>query len=533
MINEDFYPTPKNLAEKMIAKIKGHPTKILEPSAGKGDIIDVLTDHWDHRYHYQKYRLDNIYAIEIDPGLQATLRGKNINLLDFDFLSYSGSDKFDLIIGNPPFADGERHLLKAIDIMYRGQIVFLLNAETIRNPHTLVKQQLVKKLAELKADIEYIKGAFLVAERPTGVEAALIYINIERKVEDDLFADCTDNIHSEQQKIDATYEVSTKNAIEELVAEYNQIIRIGTETIINYYRNYRKVGKYLSLNEANDKHLHNPDCDLTGKMQETLNNLLANVRTDFWRRTLDLQEIRSRLTSKKQSEFETQLQKNCSMDFTENNIRQFAINFIGGYEKTLTEAVVDIFDKFTIRHCFSNGLYDENVHYFNGWKTNKAFKVNKKVIIPIYAGGYNSGPFTGWKGKWDLHYDSEKQLRDIDTVMNYFAGMSAYRSMSEALKEAFTRGESSKIKSTYFTMTVYKKGTIHLTFNSEDILRRFNITACRGKEFLPHDYGHRPYQECDQREQAVIDSFEGSEQYTKNLGKPLFAYQKDQLFIAA
>ncbi len=529
-MNKDFYPTPKHLAEKMIAKVKGHPQKILEPSAGKGDIIDVITSHYDHRYHYKKYRLENIWAIEIDPELQATLRGKNINLLDADFLAYSGPDKFDLIIANPPFAEGDRHLLKAIDIMYRGQIVFLLNAETIRNPYTLVRRQLIKKLTDLQAEIEYIKGAFISAERPTGVEVALIYINMERKVEDDLFADCTDNIHAEQQKIETSYEVSTKKTIEELVARYNQIIRIGMETIVNYYRNYRKVGQYLSLNEANDKHVHKPDGDLTGKMQDTLNDLLANVRTDFWRRTLDLKEVNSRLTSKKQSEFETQLQKHCTMDFTENNIRQFVLNFIGGYENTLTEAVLDVFDKFTVRHCFSDGLYDENVHYFNGWKTNKAFKVGKKVIIPIYA-GYD-GPFRNWS-KWDLHYDAEKQLRDIDTVMNYFDGMSVYHSMSEALKTAFARGESSKIESTYFTMTVYKKGTIHLTFNSEDILRRFNVAACRGKGFLPHDYGHKPYQECSEQEKDVVDSFEGAKEYTKNLGQPLFAYKKDQLFIAA
>jgi hypothetical protein len=61
MINNDFYPTPKPLAERMIAKIKGHPSKILEPSAGAGD----------------------------------------------------------LIIGNPPFAECNKHLLKAIDIMNR------------------------------------------------------------------------------------------------------------------------------------------------------------------------------------------------------------------------------------------------------------------------------------------------------------------------------------------------------------------------------------------------------------------------------
>lgn len=533
MINKDFYPTPKHLAEKMLSKIKGHPEKILEPSAGKGDLIDAMMESYNYSGSYYRYHSSKISAIEIDPELQATLRGKDIKLIDSDFLTYSGPDKFDLIIANPPFSEGDRHLLKAINIMYRGEIVFLLNAETIKNQCTLTRQQLAKKLTDLNADIEYIQGAFFTAERPTGVEVALIYINIELNVEDDLFADCSDKVHSAQPRIETNYEVSTKKTIEELVAEYNQIIRIGTETIIGYYRNYRKVGQYIGLNDKNDKNRYEPDSDLTGKMQKAQNDLLVSVRTDYWRKTLDLKEVRSRLTSKKQSEFETQLQKQCFMDFTEHNIRQFVLNFIGGYEKTLTEAVLEIFDKFTIAHCWSNGLYDDNIHYFNGWKTNKAFKVNKKVIIPIYAGGYGSGPFTGWNNKWELHYGAVEQLRDIDTVMNYFDGMCGYLSMSQALQSAFSKGQSNKIHSTYFTMTVYKKGTIHLTFNSEDILRRFNVAACRGKEFLPHDYGHRPYQECDDQEKSVIDSFEGAQEYTKNLGQPLFTYQNNQIFIAA
>lgn len=33
--NKNFYPTPDKLIDRMIAKIKGDPVKILDPSAGK------------------------------------------------------------------------------------------------------------------------------------------------------------------------------------------------------------------------------------------------------------------------------------------------------------------------------------------------------------------------------------------------------------------------------------------------------------------------------------------------------------------
>jgi hypothetical protein len=512
--NKNFYPTPPALISKMVCKIKGQPKRALEPSAGKGDLIEGLCNS----FRFSHYNKPEFSAIEIDPVLQATLRGKGVNLVDTDFLTYAGPDKYDLIIANPPFDDGEKHLLKAIEIMYRGQIVFLLNAETIRNPHTHTRQLLTQKLAELGAEIEYIKNAFLTAERKTPVEVALISVTIDRKVEDDLFAGADETRYREAHTVSDKHEVSTGKTITELVAEYNQVVQVGQETIIGYYRNYRKIGKYLGLNtEAKNRDYNSKD--LTGMMQDTLNNILRSIRTDFWRRTLDLKEVTNRLTAKKREEFEHQLQSRCHMDFTENNIRQFVLNLIGGYEQTLTEAVLDIFDMFTVRHCWDDGLFQKNIHYFNGWKTNKSFKVGKRVVIPIRA-SYGS-PFIGWSG-WALDYRAAETLNDIDKVMNYFDGMNGYVSISEALTKAFASGEHSGIESTYFRVIAHKKGTIHLTFLNDDILRRFNVVACRGKGWLPQDYGSKPFAQLTHEEQSVVEGFDGEKVYSRNLNATLF-----------
>lgn len=523
--NKTFYPTPPGLAKRMIEKIEttedlpAWRMTILEPSAGAGDLIAALNQNRHDGVWSTNERFRNVSAIEIDPDLQATLRGKRIKVIDSDFLAYSGPDKFDLIIANPPFDEGDKHLLKAIDVMYRGQIIFLLNAETIRNPYTNSRKVLVKKLEELGAEIEYVPGAFKDAERPTGVEVALVNIKIERKVEDDLFVGCTDKTDAPTEEFEEKYEVSTGRKIEELVAEYNEIIRVGTETIIGYYRNYRKIGKYLGLNqEAKEYSPHGSD--LTGMMQDQLNTLVEVVRKEFWRNTLELREVKSRMTSSIRKEFEHQINLQSNMDFTENNIRTFILNIISGYKKTLMDAVLEVFAKMTYRHSWDgNNPNEENIHYFNGWKTNKAFKVNKKVILPIslFAGrGYS------WAG-WEIdHYYSGAELQDIDTVMSYFDGMGSYYSMIKALKHAFTSGETKKIESTYFTIDCYKKGTVHLVFNDENILRRFNVAACLGKNWLPVDYGKVPYQDLPPEEKEVVESFEGQKSYNANLRQPLF-----------
>lgn len=527
--NPNFYPTPPSLIGRMLGKLKDRPRHILEPSAGKGDIVKAIAE----RNRYSGGAPD-VSCIEIDPVLQATLRGDGRKVIDSDFLAFTGPDKFDAIVANPPFDAGDRHLLKAIDIMYRGEIVFLLNAETLRNPHTSTRQLLVRRLNELCAEVEYIQNAFACAERKTGVEVALVYVKIDRTVDDDIFAGADDVAAPCEETVDDKHELSTGRTVDELVAEYNEMVRVGTEMILHFFRN-PKAWRYLTLNGVDKESSLLSSGDKTTLMQDKVNSLLVAARKDFWRRTLDLKAVRDRLTAKKQAEFEHALNDRCNMDFTESNVRQFVLNLIGSYEQTLTDAILDIFDMFTVRHCFGEAVYkEENIHYFNGWKTNKSFKVGKKVVIPIRAG--YGGPFQSW-GKWNLDYQAESILRDIDLVASYFSGERNYLDMSTALKAAFDADPSaermSKIESFHFTMTPHKKGTIHLTFNDPDVLRRFNMVACRGKGWLPGGYGEKPYRELSAPERAVVDAFEGEKSYTKNLGRPVFAAASSVPLIAA
>ena len=73
---------------------------------------------------------------------------------------------------------------------------------------------------------------------------------------------------------------------------------------------------------------------------------------------------------------------------------------------------------------------------------------------------------------------------------------------------------------------------MHLTFKDEDLLRRFNVVACRAKGWLPMDYGKKRYAECDEETQSVIREFEGVQNYNKNVNRSLFA-TKPLLAIAA
>ena len=181
MLPKDFYPTPKHLIDKMLSGLDLTMIKtILEPSAGKGDIIEALKQkEGSTTRHYTKISFD-IDCIEIDQNLQHILKGKNYRIVHNDFLTYDTMKEYNLIVMNPPFSNGCKHLLKAIEMQERngGAVVCLLNAETLKNSCTNERLDLQRKLTEYDAKIEFIQDAFQDAERKTAVEIALVKVQL-------------------------------------------------------------------------------------------------------------------------------------------------------------------------------------------------------------------------------------------------------------------------------------------------------------------------------------------------------------------
>ena len=521
MFNKSFYPTPKKLIEKYILPLidwKG-VTYVLDPSAGKGDILDALRDKKRHLIYH---------AIEIEIELQDILRGKNYNVVGQDFLDQSaGNYSYDLIVMNPPFEIGTEHLLKAIEILYSGQIVCLLNAETIRNPHSNIRKLLSQRLEELGAKIEFIPDAFRDAERKTKVEIALIDIKINKDIEVDLLEGATDTINEFDEDIEENeFELVTSDKIKSLVQEYEDIKRLGTEAIIDYFKKYRKLGKYLHLIPACDKKgFENPitykysNSSLNEKIKWNINNFLEIVREDYWQKAFSLDAIQKRLTEERASELQKQLQKKRELEFTVNNVYSVISNLIVNYEDTLTKTTLDIFEYMSRKYAWHPELHNKNVHYFNGWKTNDSFKVKRKVIVPLV--GFNKK----WKDStYEISFDTKHKLNDIDKVMNFFKGLKSYTSTVNAIEQA-DYGQK-KIESTFFIIDIYKKGTIHLTFREEEVLKKFNYIACKGMNWLPQDYGKKKYENSSEKEKKVIDSYEGKEEYD------LFNKIIDQVFVS-
>ncbi len=114
----DFYPTPPEPVRAFLAQF-GLPanSRILEPCAGSGSIIRCL----------REYGLNNIDAVELREeerqGLEAVANEVRIG----DFLTMDGlSNKYNVIITNPPYRQAREFIEKSLDIVRPGGSVIML-----------------------------------------------------------------------------------------------------------------------------------------------------------------------------------------------------------------------------------------------------------------------------------------------------------------------------------------------------------------------------------------------------------------------
>ncbi len=137
---------------------------------------------------------------------------------------------------------------------------------------------------------------------------------------------------------------------------------------------------------------------------------------------------------------------------------------------------------------------------------------NAKVIIPLNGYSWLDGRF------YPTDYKVLEKLKDIEKVFNYLDnGLTEDINIDETLKLAEHYGETKKIELKYFYVTFYKKGTCHIEFKDEEILKKFNIFGSQKKNWLPPSYGKVKYQDMTTEEKDVINDFEGEQSYSETV----------------
>ncbi len=509
-ILDEFYPTPVNLLDKICEGVKYYEIRsVLEPSAGKGDIAEYIMS--------KVQKLCDVDCIEKNELLQATLKGKGLRVIHDDFLTFDTFKRYDLIIMNPPFSEGAKHLLKAIEMQKNGgNIICILNAETIRNPYSNERKDLVRKLNEMNASIEFLQEEFASAERKTLVEIAVIKVAIaQEKLDSEIYKNLKKKNYAEFVGDYENTSVADSDIFKALVLNYNLEVEAGVKFIKEYQglKQYTSevsgVGQYKSTVPVFNLSL-SADCHGYNHDEVTINRFIELTRMKYWRALFSNPKFTGKMTSEQLKKYQESVEDLKNYDFSMFNILQIHKEMSSKLISGIEDCIIKLFDELSFQHSY----YDtsQNIHYFNGWKSNTAWKVNEKVVTTINA--YNNY----FDNDFAPDYRTREKIKDIEKALAYLdGGLTDGKSVDDVLNEAKANGQTKNIEFKFFYATFFKKGTCHIKFKDKELLKKFNIFGAQYKNWLPHDFGKKAYADMDSESKAVVDSFEGSKEYEKTL----------------
>lgn len=514
LFDPEFYPTPNAVIAKMIepyADILSTAT-ILEPSAGSGAIVDYITTKGLKVPYTTKRgethmmdvtaKKEKIYTCEHNPELQLILQGKGYRIVADDFLSYHPDTRFNLILMNPPFASGSRHLLHAWDILQGGNIACLLNAETVRNVCTKERERLKAIIAE-NGNVEYLGPVFRTADNPTDVEVALVRLHKEAK--EDPF-----RIDLEGFAKEAMPDFSSMTSEEGALAQSNRLdafIRswdMSKAAAINYLKARKMLQLYTSAFEPKDnryttnvmsmleKYLqNNPNAPL----EDAYNHFVEEGKWKAWNMIFTELDLGKYMTSSLRDKFLKFRDSQASMALTKENIMKFFQFIMLNLSDIMDHNVADVYDMFT-------RFYDGNTSCTEGWKTNKRYKANRKVIIPYCVdAGYMPQKY-GYDAYYSVSTSFSQNLDDIDKAMCWLAGRNyddltgtvdvpgqgkTLSPLNSTLRQTLIRirvGDQDWHESAFFRLKAFKKGTLHLEFKDEALWAKFNQVVNKEKNLV-------------------------------------------------
>lgn len=239
------------------------------------------------------------------------------------------------------------------------------------------------------------------------------------------------------------------------------------------------------------------------------NDYVKRVRYKYWSALFNDHRFTGNMTSNLLQSYQEQVHELQNYDFSYWNIKTVQERMSRELVSGIEECIIKLFDKLSYQYSYESEL-SKNIHYYNGWKTNKCWIINKRVILPWM------NAFSSWSGSFDPGYEVKKKLCDIEKALNYLdGGLTDGRDLDECLRAAVKSGQTKKIELKYFYVTFYKKGTCHIEFKNEELLKKLNIFGGQQKRWLPPAYGRKKYNEMTTEEKEVVDSFEGETTYNE------------------
>lgn len=461
--NPDFYPTPTEVADRMLYGIDLVGKTVLEPSAGKGDLVEAI----------KSAGASTVLCCEKHPDL-ATIVSKKARLIANDFLSLKSEDisHIDCIIGNPPFSTGASHILHAYSIAPSGcTIVMLCNLETLTTRFTRERQEL-KSLIDLYGHYDNLGECFTRAERTTDVKVALVRLT---KPHTDSEAEFSGFFMEEDQEAQSNGLISY-NVIRDVVNRYVQAIKLYDKqlelaTQMHDLTNSFFKGNNLSMSLS------------IGSVPASRAEFKKVMQKDAWLYILGKVNMEKYTTKGLKEDINKFVNNQTNIPFTMRNVYQMLQMIIGTSSQLMDRAMVEVFDKLTYH-------YSENRYNVEGWKTNSHYLVNEKFIMPsICNSDWGNGVNVSWgNDRAQLIDDLVKALcyitgTNYDTVGSIQTATASVEVMENGTKTKVYKQWGTWYDWGFFQYKAFKKGTMHFKFKDRKVWALFNQNIARIKGY--------------------------------------------------
>ena len=462
MFHKEFYPTPSNVLHLMNLDVRNKI--VLEPSAGKGDIVKFCFLNGASRF----------LTYEINDDLREILKPIS-EVLGSDFMDSKKEDlaHLDIIVMNPPFSKALEHIVHAWENAPEGcEIVSLCNYDSI-DSYEMRQFRGFSNILSNYGDYENLGSCFDTAERKTNVNIGLIRLFkpvVSADFDYDKFL-CED-VEEEQQGAEPG--MMQYNEVRAIVNRYIGAVKLydsffETKEQLNELTKPLRFSS-LEINTGSSSRSYNTKRDFSVALQKSA-----------WSTVFEKMKVEKYLTSGLKDKLNRFIEKQSKYPFSMQNVYNVLDLVFQTRSQSLDEALIEVIENFT-RHT------KENRYNIEGWAHNSSYMLNKYFIIDYATESDN------WnKDKVRIKYNGQNdRMTDLMKVLCNVQGYDLNKIITIDDKEVqafYTPYQFSRVNEGLFTNVWYdcglfeikgfKKGTMHVKFkNMQDW---FAINEAYGK----------------------------------------------------
>lgn len=474
--NVDFYPTPNEVIEKMMMGEDFIGKTILEPSAGKGNIVYWLNENGAR----------NVIACEKDPNIRKLLNGKCEIIAD-DFLTVKGEDisHVDYIVMNPPFSEGAKHILHAFDIAPAGcTIIALCNSDSLSTgwQYNSTKEKLIETI-ELYGRSENLGDVFKSAERKTDVFISLVKLYKDGKGENEFSGYFFSQIDEDNAKSNEKEGIMQYNVIRDIVSRYVSAVKLFDDTLkaaqkINEIARFPEEGfEYIPIKFSTIKGGFNGT-----EVKTTHQQYKKALQKYYWRIIFSKLKMEKYATQTLREQINKFIEQQQNVPFTMHNIYRVIDIIIQTNGQRMNTSLLEAFD-LICSFSYENSTAGEK------WKTNANYMVNRKFIVPYMCNGYHDRyvyhdrGYCTKNGKKAYSYvkingHNAYEMEDVCKALCYITGTD-YDKVESLREHEDTEEWGTWFEWGFFRCKAFKKGTMHFEFIDEDVWHKFNLEVAK------------------------------------------------------